>query len=220
MLRLLGWHTRAGEVGLRLLLLNLLWLLYTLRGGIVLGLFPATAAVHAVLRRDAMGHDGGTRPGLRAEFAAAWRSELRSANVIGYLLAVAWAVLLTEHRVLTDGGAQGLAAGVAAVLWFAAAFLFVVSAVVWMLAVHFDEGPLVTLRRAVLLALARPLTALGAAAILAVTLCVYYVVPGLIPVFGVAVPAMLTCAQLWRSGVLPGPARPARPARVPAPLSH
>ncbi|MBZ2197420.1 YesL family protein [Occultella gossypii] len=216
MLRLLGWHTRVGEIGVRLFALNALWLLYTLRGGVVAGVFPATAAVHAVLRRDLMRPDDPHREPLRVEFGAAWRAELGSANVIGYVLTTAWVLLLVEHHVLTSGGAQGLAAGVAALLWFAAALLFVLCASVWMLAVHFDEGPLATLRRAALLALARPLTALGAAVVLAVVLCLYYVVPGLVPVFGVAGPAMLTSAQLWRSGVLPRPAREPRPEPVPA----
>jgi uncharacterized membrane protein YesL len=215
MLRLLGWHTRAGEIGLRLFLLNVLWLLYTLRGGVVFGVFPATAAVHAVLRRDVIRPGDTGRAPLRAEFAAAWRAELRSANLIGYALTAAWVLLLAEHRLLTSAGAQGLAAGVAAVLWFAAAVLFLVSGSVWMLAVHFDEGPVATLRRAAVLVLARPLTAIGTAAVLATTLCVYYVVPGLIPVFGVAVPALLTSAWLWRSGVLPRPAQEPHPSHLP-----
>src|SRR5690606_9588575 len=58
MQRLLELHQRAGRLGLRLLYLQLLWLGWTLRGGVLLGIFPATAAVHAVLRAHERG--GGT----------------------------------------------------------------------------------------------------------------------------------------------------------------
>lgn len=202
--RMLGGHMRGAQMALRLFLLNVLWVLHALRGGIVLGVFPATAAVHAVLRRDAMHPDGSERAGLWREFDDHWRANFTSANLIGYPLFGAVALLLAEHQVLTGAGVQGMGAGVAAVLWFAMALLFVVTANVWMLAVHFDGGAWLQLRRSFTLTLARPLVALGSALGVAVVLCVYYVLPGLAPVLGLALPALVSVRVLWHSGVLPG----------------
>ena len=98
--RLLGWHTRAGELGLRLLQLHLLWIVGTLRGGVLLGVFPATAAVVAVIRRDVLDDDLAPdgdhrqREPLRREFSTFWRQELVPANTLGYAITVLWAVLL------------------------------------------------------------------------------------------------------------------------------
>jgi uncharacterized membrane protein YesL len=220
--RLLGWHTRAGELGLRLLQLHLLWVLGTLRGGIVLGLFPATAAVVAVLRRDALDEvllrdDAAGRDPLRREFATVWRNELRPANVLGYAVAALWAVLLIDRHLLgaVDMGAVGPV--LAGLLWVLTAFAFVMTACLPALFAHYAEGPAAVLRRAAVLVIARPRQAGLAALAVGVVLCVYYVVPGLVPVFGVALPGYVSFAALWGSGLLAAPDRPAgTAARVPA----
>ncbi|QCB93546.1 YesL family protein [Cellulomonas shaoxiangyii] len=219
--RLVGWHARAGELGVRLLVLHLLWIAWTLRGGVVLGVFPASAAVHAVVRRDAV-HGVGDRGhrAVRAEFRAAWHAELVPANVLGYTVGALWAVLLLDRRVLgvVDLGLAGpVLAGLLTLLTVVA---FVMTAALPVLASHFAEGPVRLLRRAAVLVVARPWQALANAVVVGVVLSVYYVVPGLVPVFGLALPAWLSFATLWGSGLLPAPApvpaRAADPALVGA----
>ncbi|MCP2267202.1 YesL family protein [Promicromonospora thailandica] len=211
--RLVTLHTHVGTWGWRLLKLHLLWLLHTLRGGVVLGVFPATAAVHEVLRHDLMSDDVTERRGLRAEFDAAWRANLRGANVLGYALTVLWAVLLAERQALAGAG-SGLAGAAGSLLWFAAAFLAVATALVWPLAAHYDEAALPHLRRAATLVLARPVTALVTASAGGAILAAYYLVPGLVPVLGVAAPALATTYCLRRSGILPAPASAPSPDRM------
>ncbi|QGQ19267.1 DUF624 domain-containing protein [Cellulomonas sp. JZ18] len=219
--RVLGWHTRVGDLGLRLLVLHLLWIAWTLRGGVVLGLLPATAAVQAVVRRDVLhGTDDPDRGPLRQEFAAAWRRELVPANVLGYVVAGGWAVLLLDRRLLgvADLGVAGpVLAGLLTVLTVVA---FAVTAVLPALAAHFDEGPARLLRRALVLVAARPAHALAHTVVVGAVLCLYYLVPGLVPVLGVALPAYLSFTTLWGSGVLPAPARPAAPRPVPSHLAR
>jgi len=203
----LEWYQRLGRLGLRLLCLHLLWIAWTLRGGVLLGAFPATAALHAVLREDArsaVAHpdEPPALAGLRARFGTLWKREFAAANRLGLLLALCWAFLLVDRRVVEhlDLGAAGpvLAGG----LTVAGVVLGVVTVLVWPLQSHFDEGAGALLRRALVLALARPATAVLAGAGVGVLLCAYYLVPGLVPVFGLAAPAALATAVLWRSGVL------------------
>ncbi|MEU5870873.1 DUF624 domain-containing protein [Glycomyces sp. NPDC047369] len=203
----LDWYQRLGRLGLRLLCLHLLWLAWTLRGGVLLGAFPATAALHGVLRDDArtaIAHpdEPPTLAGLRARFGELWKREFAAANRLGLLLALCWAFLIVDRRVVEhlDLGAAGpfLAGG----LTVAGIVLGVVTALVWPLQSHFDEGAGALLRRALVLTAARPATALLAGAGVGALLCVYYLVPGLVPVFGLAAPAALATAVLWRSGVL------------------
>ncbi|WP_125776472.1 YesL family protein [Antribacter gilvus] len=224
MSRLLGWHTRAGEVGLRLALLQGLWIVHTLLGGVVLGAFPATAAVVSVLRRDAMvasgwADDAGREP-LWREFHAVWRRELGPANVVGAVLAAAWLVVVVDHRLLRS--VEIAAAPVLEVLlWAVTLGLVAVTATVLVLHAHFDDGPLAVLRRSLVLTVARPGISAMCAALLVAAVCLYYVLPGLAVVFGVAVPAAALVGYVWRTGLLPGPPvapaqGQARPAAQPA----
>jgi uncharacterized membrane protein YesL len=213
--RLLGWHTRAGEVGLRLFQLHVLWVLGALAGGVVLGVFPATAAVYAVARRDAVDDEGAERDRLRVEFWRAWRAELRTANVLGWALTAAGLALLANHRLLAAGHVGGVAPFLAGLSWPAAAVLAAVASHVFALAAHFDEGAGALLRRSAVLVVARPGLTLAVLGIWAGTLALYYVVPGLVPVFGVVAPAYLSFSYLWGTGTLPRPAAAAGPRPTP-----
>jgi uncharacterized membrane protein YesL len=208
--RLLGWHTRAGELGLRLLQLHLLWIVGTLRGGVVLGVFPATAAVYAVVRRDIRTPDAGSvRPALRHEFTAFWRQELVPANTVGYAVAVLWTVLILDRHLLAVVDLGAAAPVVAGLLWTVTAFAFVATAALPALGAHFAEGPVRLLRRSAVLVLGRPKQALLNALAVGVVLCGYYLLPGLVPVFGVALVALVSTSTLWESGLFGSPERSA-----------
>jgi len=217
--RLVGLHVGLGEAGLRLALLQGLWLLHVLMGGVVLGVAPATAAVVAVLRRDRMVAEGWVeqheREGLWAEFHGTWRRELRPANALGALLAAGWAVWLYDLWLLRapEGGVGGaLAAGapaplvmaLTALLWVLGAVLLAVTAVLPVLAAHLDGGARTQLRRAVLVVLGRPLVGLGGIGVLLAAWWLYSALPGVGVVFGVSLPALVLVRLVW--GVLPAPA--------------
>ncbi len=206
--RVVGWHTWIGDTGFRLAQLHLLWIAHMVLGGIVLGVFPATAAVFAVLRRDRMeadGWEGGRhRSSVWREFHHEWRSSLLSANVMGIVLTAGWAVVVYDHRLLR---AVDMAAGpvLHGLLWFFTLALLVVTATVFVLHAHFADGPARILRRSAVLTVARPVLALVCAGILAATLGLYYVLPGLAMVFGAVAPAFAISSFVWQTGVLPRP---------------
>lgn len=220
--RLLTWHTRAGHLGLRLLCLQLLWLAYTLRGAIVAGIFPATAAVHAVLRADERHHrqDPTHTPELRtlpAQFRQHWHTEFGPANRLGALLALLWAVVLLDRAAVTHLDLGALTPILAGAHTIGALVLGVLTILVWPLQAQFDEGALALLRRSVVMMLGRPaitaITALG----VGIVLYAYYLLPGLIPVFGTIAPAAIATACLWRTGVLATSSAVPSPVATPAP---
>ena len=219
----LDWYQRLGRLGLRLLCLHLLWLAWTLRGGILLGAFPATAALHGVLREDArfaVAHpdEPPVLAGLRARFGELWHREFAAANRLGALLVLCWAILVLDRRVVAHLDLGDFGPLIAGGLTVAGVWLGVVTALVWPLQSHFDESAGALLRRALVLTAGRPVTAASAGAGVGVLLCAYYLVPGLIPVFGLAAPAAMATTVLWRSGVLaaraeaPETSRPSSPA--------
>ena len=220
--RVVGWHTWIGDVGFRLAQLHLLWVAHVLLGGVVLGFYPATAAVFAVLRRDRMEADDWPAARHRAsvwrEFHDEWRRELVSANVIGLVLTAGWAVVVYDHRLLrtVDMAAGPILQGL---LWFFTVALLVVTSTVFVLHAHFAESPARILRRSAVLTVARPVLALVCAGILAATLGLYYVLPGLAVVFGVVAPAFAIMFYVWQTGVLPRSAAflPTASTSVPLP---
>ncbi len=213
----LDWYQRLGRLGVRLLCLHLLWLAWTLRGGVVLGAFPATAALHGVLREDArhaVAHpdDPPGLKGLRARFGELWHREFAAANRLGVALALCWAILVLDRRVVEHLDLGGLGPVLAGGLTVAGVALGLITALVWPLQSHFDESVRALLRRALVLMAGRPASAALAGVGVGVLLCAYYLVPGLVPVFGLAAPAAITTAVLWRSGVLAPPVATAAPA--------
>lgn len=206
--RLLTWHLRVTAVAVRLFQLHLLWLAWTLRGAVVVGVFPATAAVYAIVRRDVLdGEDAehGWRP-LRRSFRDAWRTELGTANRRGYLLVAAW-LLVGCSRWAVDLGVLGAVGPALAIpLAVVTVLLAAATAHVETLSAHFDDGAFGALRRTAVLTVARPGATLVNLLGVGIIVVAYVQIPGLVPVFGVAVPAWLSTQYLWGTGVLARPA--------------
>ncbi len=208
---LVGWHVRIGELVGRLFVLHLVWLLGVVAGGVILGAAPATMALNAVIRRDLLNQalEAGNlvvaeRPGLWREFWRVWRTEFWHAQAIGAVVLAGWEVLGLDRLVLRGGIGEvtpwlsGLVV-VLSVLWAA------VTLIVWPVAVHFDEPLPRVAKLVVVLALSRPAQSLVALAVAAGWLGLWRASPGLVPVFGVALPAWCVAWLYWHSGVLPLP---------------
>jgi len=214
MRRLVDWHTRLGRLGLRLLWLHLLWCAWTLRGGILLGAFPATAAVHAVLRSDERHRLGDPEVelelrGVRAQFRAYFRQEFAAANRLGLTLAAVWALLLVDRSLVSQLDLGGLGPVLAGAHTVAGVVLVVLTAIIWVLQAQFAEGTAALLRRSLVLLAGRPAAAALTAASIGLLLYAYYLVPGFIPVFGIPALAAAATACLWRTGILTAPPIPA-----------
>lgn len=223
--RLLTQHTRAGHLGLRLLCLQLLWIGYTLRGAIVAGIFPATAAVHAILRADACDRElhPGQVPelrGLRAQFRDHWHTDFAAANRLGALLSALWAVVLLDRAAVTHLDMGALTPVLEGFHTIGGLLLGIITVLVWPLQAHFDDRAPALLRRATIMLLGRPAISLMTGLGVGIILYAYLLIPGLIPVFGIIAPAAIATASLWRTSTLaiptPAPASPtaSRPLAV------
>ncbi|GII77070.1 hypothetical protein Sru01_20520 [Sphaerisporangium rufum] len=128
--------------------LNLMWLVFTLLGGIVLGVGPATVAAYTLARRHAMGETVRAWP----EFAAAYRREFARGSLLVLPPAAAGLILAADYVYFTATGTQGLRL----VTYLALVVLVVVAAYLLPMYVHYDLRPLACLPRASLFALTRP----------------------------------------------------------------
>ncbi|MCJ7843307.1 YesL family protein [Lederbergia sp. NSJ-179] len=82
----------------RLAYLNILWILFSLGGLIVVGLFPATAATFAVARKWVMGQ---TDVAVFKTFWASYKKEFMKSNILGYLSTLVGYILYLDFVYLT-----------------------------------------------------------------------------------------------------------------------
>ncbi|WP_347549139.1 YesL family protein [Pseudalkalibacillus hwajinpoensis] len=88
---------------MRLALLNSLWLLYSLRGLIVGGVFPALVASMGVSRKWLMGDEDIK---IWKTFKGIYRQEFTKANIIGWLLTVIGSLLYLNYRLLESSTSE------------------------------------------------------------------------------------------------------------------
>ena len=69
----------------KLALLNLLWLLFSLVGGILLGIFPSTLAMFAVIRQWLQGD---TQLSIRKSFWRYYKADFWKGNALGAFLSI------------------------------------------------------------------------------------------------------------------------------------
>ncbi|MFF0345461.1 YesL family protein [Kribbella sp. NPDC004875] len=174
----------------RLAWLNLLWLVTTLAGGIVLGAFPATAAMYAVLRRwqtDPVSREQRTARLFWAEV----RADLLRANLLGYAVVLVGLLLVADAMIARGQG--GPLGQVLFALAVAAGAMVVVTVVHLPYFYVRDRGPARdTIRTAWWYALSHPAATFLIVAVAVVLSFVMGRYPALAVFFGVSVVGGLT----------------------------
>ncbi|MFI6479367.1 YesL family protein [Nonomuraea sp. NPDC050663] len=123
--------------------LNLLWLAFTLMGGIVLGIGPATVAAYGLARRHSQGKS--TTVG---DFAGLFRKEFRSGSVLVLPIVAVVTLLIGYYEYFT--GPMRTLTGVGLILVAATASYLLP------MYVHYDLRPRAYVPTASLFALTRP----------------------------------------------------------------
>jgi uncharacterized membrane protein YesL len=153
--------------------LNALWILFTLLGGIALGIGPATLAAYSLARRRSSGESFHAWPAFRTAF----RRELRRGTLVVLPLVALAVVLIGNYLYFAAlGTALPRLASLAALV-----ALGLIAAYALPMAVHYDLGIRTLLPKASLVALARPASSL---VLLFVALSIAYL-SARFPVFGI-----------------------------------
>ncbi|GAA4427748.1 hypothetical protein GCM10023169_28060 [Georgenia halophila] len=164
----------------RAVLVNVLWIVGTLAGVVVLGIAPATMAAHHLARQYARGTDDHA---VRT-FARCYRQEFWRANALLVPPALLVAAALAGALVLRGSSVPGAGVLVVGPVLVAAcvglALLYLPS-----LAVHYEVPTVRALSRAFLFAVANLPSTLLLAAVLAATVYASMRLPGLLPVVSV-----------------------------------
>ncbi len=87
----------------RLVLLNILWIFFSLLGFIVLGFFPATVSMFAVVRRWAMGE---MDISITKVFWRSYKKEFIKSNILGAVILLVGTVLVIDYHFLQQASPQ------------------------------------------------------------------------------------------------------------------
>lgn len=207
---MLEWLATRYELGCRtvlmLLVVNAAMIVFTLRGGVILGFFPAVAAAHAVFREWSLDRSPGGWAVSQtwSAFATHWRSERPTANATGWSLTAAAAVLVADLWIVRTFpmGYPGLILSGALVV--VATVFALASMLVWPVRAHFDESQWWCVRTAVQLVIARPLCSTALIAVISILIVVFSAWPPLMILLGLAAPPFASCAVVRGLGRIPG----------------
>jgi len=134
--------------------LNALWILFTLLGGVALGIGPATLAAYSLARRRSFGESFHALPAFRA----AVRREFRRGSLVVLPLVAAAVLLIGNYLYFASLGAKASLPRLISLVALVA--LGVIAAYLLPLAVHYDLRVRELLPKASLVALARPASSL------------------------------------------------------------
>ncbi|MEH7275793.1 YesL family protein [Neobacillus vireti] len=166
----------------RLVILNGLWILFSLLGLFVVGIFPATAAVLGVARKWMMGDQ---EIKIWNTYKQIYRSEFSSANGMGWILSVIGIILYLNYRVILNHAGEFV---LAVPFAFYLLVFFYIILVIWSfpLLVHYKATWRQHFKNAIIIGLTKiHYTIVCGAAIFAI---IYFSLgyPGIIPFFTIS----------------------------------
>ncbi|WP_175990156.1 YesL family protein [Bacillus sp. Marseille-Q1617] len=174
---------------LKLAYLNLLWILFTFIGLLILGFFPATTAMFTVVRKWLLREE---TVSVFPEFWRTYKKEFLKSNGYGLIFMVVGYILYYDFTFigLNSGKLTFLVPVLVLILvWYIITLLFL-----FPVYVHFDLPFFKTMKQTLLIALTSPLEVVQIAAACGLLYGIVTVLPGMIPLFTGSV---LSFAVMW-----------------------
>ncbi|WP_059105960.1 YesL family protein [Shouchella shacheensis] len=191
----MGGLYKLSEWIMRLAILNLLWIGFTLAGLVLFGLFPATAAAYAITRQWIRGESD--LP-LFKTFCSYFFKDFWRVQALGYILTAITIILYIDILFIFQSSNAFLN-----MLFIPLLLLCVVFAITAMYAfsvfAHYELSIPQVLKHSVLHVLVRPFLSIGMLVTVGALFYAMQFLPGVIPVFGVSVP-ILTIMWFSHSG--------------------
>ena len=175
------WYMRIGTLGFNLIYLNLLWVVFTLVGGIVFGIFPAIAALFAVVRKMILeDEDAAVLP----EFIIHFKASFKTSNILGYVGSFIGLFLLIDFRIVQNISNESVQVLLFNLIVVIGIFYLVAMHYIFPVYVHFDLKWNEYFRYACILTIARPLQTIMLVAFVAAVVYLYILVPALVFILG------------------------------------
>lgn len=167
--------------------LNLLWLGFTVLGLGFLGIFPATVALYAVLRKWLTNE---TDISIFKVFWQTFKQDFLRANILGYILVVFGFIVWYNYQYLKI--ISGVEHTIILIFWIVFVVLFVLLVIfLFPIYSHFELPLLQYLKTTIKIALSSPLALVTVAIGLWLALQIFSTIPGLIPFYSISIPGWL-----------------------------
>lgn len=174
-----GKFYRITEWVARLVYVQCLWLVFSIVGLLVAGIFPATMGMFAVVRRWQLGE---TDVPVFPEFWTTYKQEFIKANLVGWLTTIVGGLLLFNLTLFR--GYEGVFFLICYLFTLTIIFLYSLTALfVAPVFVQYKLSAPKVIKYAAIIALSYPLHALMMGAIMIAFYYVLLLVPGLLPIF-------------------------------------
>ncbi|MCJ8009082.1 YesL family protein [Lederbergia wuyishanensis] len=191
----LGGLYKLGEWIIRLVYVNILWILFILVGGIALGIMPSTAALFAIMRKWMIGDEN------LPVFKTYWHSykkEFTQSNIIGLILGILLLIFYIDYRVILIS--QGASFQILALFLIIILFLFTLMCLyIFPVFVSYELKLVQYFKYSFLFAFASPLSTVFMIIGLFFSCILAIIVPGLIVFLGVSAPAFIIMASANRA---------------------
>jgi uncharacterized membrane protein YesL len=171
---------------MRLMYVNILWIVFTLLGLVILGFFPATTAMFAVVRKWVMKEE---LPVFKT-FWTTYKSEFLRSNLLGLLIFVFGFFMYSNIKIVESTTVPLLKLvyipNVISILIYSLTLLYIFPVLV-----HFDVGLKDVVKNAIVLMTVNPIATFTMAVLTSFFYFILYQFPGLIPFFSGSVPTFL-----------------------------
>ena len=184
----MGGFYRVSEWIMRLAYVNLLWIFFTLIGGIIFGVMPATVAIFAVTRKWIMDKEEDF-PVFKL-FWKSYRSEFLRSNLLGLFLLFGGGILNLYHANL--GVLPNQLQGIFQVIFYSVVIIFGMTvSFLFPVYVHFNVNLKQYIKNAFLIGLSFPHYAILMLFIISVSIIVFQFAPILAIFFGLSLNVFL-----------------------------
>jgi uncharacterized membrane protein YesL len=198
MIRATNWYIRIGNWGFRLLILNILWIVFSAMGLFILGLFPATTALFGVIRKEIITADTQNVPTIKS-FWEIYKTEFLRSNLLGYIYTIFGVLLFFDLRVLHHLNSSVLNYFFIIVTYIIILFYSLTFFYLFPILVHFQLRILDYIKYSVILMFARPMQALILIVSLFTSYYLFLFLPGLIPLMGISLISFIIMKTAIRS---------------------
>lgn len=190
MKKFMDGYQKIGELGLDLFILNFYWVVFTLLGGILFGMFPATVSLYASIRQKLT--YGRYEDKLYKVFWNYYKTEFVKSNKLGFIIYLLSFILYLDFRLLGLFN-MGLM-GVVAMTVLAILSIIFVLILIHLIPVYvqFEDTIFQYIKRSFILIVGKPKETVVSLILLILLTIVYYNIPGFIPVFGISVYAFIS----------------------------
>ncbi|WP_066191414.1 MULTISPECIES: YesL family protein [Gracilibacillus] len=177
------WYMRVGNLGFNLIVLNMLWVIFTLLGLVVFGLFPATVALFSVLRKMIL-EDEDTA--IFSEFVKQYKTEFKGANKIGYVVFLVGLFLLIDFRIIQNISQSNVQVILFNLTLVIGVFYLIAALYIFPVFVHFQLKWSQYFQYACIITIARPIQTIMLIALITGLIFLYMLVPSLVLVLGMS----------------------------------